>query len=102
MRLDLRRHLPSATFALLVLLVLAGFAGVFIYMGLYNIGADAPHSKLVYGTLDELRERAIANYSRDISRPPTSMVLSALRPVPASTTRCAPAVTSDQVWKGQS
>lgn len=69
MRLDLHRHLPSATFALLVLLVLAGFAGVFIYMGLYNIGADAPHSKLVYGTLDELRERAIANYSRDIKPP---------------------------------
>jgi len=72
MSLDLRRHLPSATFVLIALLVIAGFAGVFIYMGVYNIGADAPHSKLVYGTLDALRERAIANYSRNI-RPPADL-----------------------------
>ena len=69
MRLDLRHHLPSATFVLIVLLVLAGFAGIFVYMGVYNIGADAPHSELVYGALDELRERAIGNYSRDIKPP---------------------------------
>lgn len=67
--LDLRRHLPSATFVLILLLAVAGFAGIFIYLGVYNIGADAPHSKLVYGTLDELRERAIANYSRNIKPP---------------------------------
>lgn len=70
--LNLRRHLPSATFVLVVLLLVAGFAGIFIYMGIYNIGADAPHSKLVYGALNELRERAIANYSRDI-RPPADL-----------------------------
>ena len=69
---DLRGHAPSATFVLLLLLVIAGFTGIFIYMGVYNIGADAPHSRLVYGTLNELRERAIANYSRDI-KPPTDL-----------------------------
>jgi mono/diheme cytochrome c family protein len=68
-RVDLRRHLPSAAFVLILLLVITGFTGIFICMGVYNIGADAPHSKLVYGTLDELRERAIANYSRDIKPP---------------------------------
>jgi mono/diheme cytochrome c family protein len=66
---DFRRHLPSTSFVLIVLLVVAGFAGIFIYTGLYNIGADAPHSRLVYLTMDELRERAIARHARDISVP---------------------------------
>ena len=65
----LRRHLPSATFALVLLLIVAGFAGIFIYAGFYNIGADAPHSRIVYTTLDQLRERAIASHSRDIVPP---------------------------------
>ena len=65
----IRRHLPSAAFVLAVLIVLAAFAGIFIYAGVYNIGADAPHSGFVYKTLDELRERAIANYSRKIVPP---------------------------------
>src|SRR4051794_33743470 len=66
----LKDHLPSAVFVLAALLVLAAFAGIFIYAGVYNIGADTPHSGLVYNTLDELRERAIANYSRNIVPPP--------------------------------
>lgn len=67
--LDLRRHLPSTAFVLVILLIIAGFAGIFIYAGIYNIGADAPHSRLVYTTLDQLRERAIANYSRNLVPP---------------------------------
>jgi len=70
--LNLRRHLPSTAFALTSLVAIAGLAGLFIYMGVYNIGADAPHSKLIYSMFDELRERAIANYSRDI-RPPADL-----------------------------
>lgn len=66
---DLKRHLPSTAFVLVVLLILAGFAGAFIYSGIYNIGADAPHSKAVYTTLRELRENAIAHHSRDIAVP---------------------------------
>lgn len=67
--LDLHRHLPSTAFVLILLLVAAGFAGAFIYMGVYNIGADEPHWKSVYMTLDQLRERAIAHHSRDIVPP---------------------------------
>ena len=67
--LNLNRHLPSATFVLLILLVLAGFAGVFIYIGAYNIAADAPHWKWVYSTLDAVREQSIAARSRDIKAP---------------------------------
>lgn len=65
----LRRHLPSAAFVLVILLLLAAFAGIFIYGGIYNIGADAPHSKFVFSALDELRDRAIASYSRDVKPP---------------------------------
>ena len=63
------RHLPSTAFVMLVLLILAGFAGIIIYAGVYNIGADAPHSRFVYMALDQLRERAIAHHSRDIVPP---------------------------------
>jgi mono/diheme cytochrome c family protein len=63
------RHLPSMTFLLIVLLVVAGFVGAFIYTGVYNIGADAPHSRLVYRMLRDLRENAVASHSRGISAP---------------------------------
>ena len=65
----LSRHLPSMVFVLALLLVLAAFAGIFIYTGLYNIGADAPHSGLVYNALQELRERSIESRSRSIVPP---------------------------------
>ena len=67
--LDLHRHLPSTAFVVLFLLVASGFAGVFIYAGIYNIGADEPHSKLVYNTLDQMRERAIKHHAREIVPP---------------------------------
>lgn len=67
--LDLSHHLPSATFLFVAALAAAGFAGIFIYTGLYNIGADAPHSKAVYGVLDTLRENAIAHHARNITPP---------------------------------
>jgi len=68
-RLNLRRHLPSATFALIVPVVLAAAVGIFIYVGFYNIGADAPHSGLVYNVLQTLRERSIETRARGIHPP---------------------------------
>ena len=47
-RETMRRHLPSwpltGALAALVLLLVAGF----IYFGVYNIAADAPHTHVVY------------------------------------------------------
>jgi mono/diheme cytochrome c family protein len=57
------------TFVVIVLLLLAAFAGAFIYAGIYNIGADAPHSTVVFRALQELREQAIASYSRHVTPP---------------------------------
>jgi len=66
---DLKRHLPSVTFVIILLIVISALAGIFIYAGAYNIGADAPHSRLVFNILDELRDRSIATYSRGIVPP---------------------------------
>ena len=66
---DLKQHLPSAAFIFVSLLIVAGFVGAFLYTGIYNIGADAPHSSEVYGLLRELRENAIAHHARGIEVP---------------------------------
>lgn len=51
------------------LLAIAVVAGAFLYTGVYDIGADAPHSRLVYGLLDTFRERSIAHGARNIAVP---------------------------------
>ena len=66
---DLKRHLPSTAFVLIFLIVIAAFGGIFIYAGIYNIGADDPHSRVVYNLLGKLREQSIASYSRGIQVP---------------------------------
>jgi len=70
-RLDLRRHLPSLTFVGLAGLVIGVFAGAFIYTGVYNIGADAPHTKPVYWAIENLRDRSIAVRASGITVPTT-------------------------------
>ena len=67
--LDLHRHLPSTAFVILVALVLAALGGVFIFAGVYNIGADAPHYKPIYMALEQLRDRAIAHHAKNITVP---------------------------------
>jgi mono/diheme cytochrome c family protein len=66
---DLQRHLPSLTFVGLAGLVIGALVGVFIYAGVYNIGADAPHTKLVHWAILNLRDRSIAIRARDIAVP---------------------------------
>ena len=66
---DLKRQLPSTAFVVILLIIVAAFGGIFIYTGIYNIGADDPHSKAVYMTLTQLRENAIAHHARNIAVP---------------------------------
>ena len=65
----LERHLPSTAFVLLLVILVAAFGGIFVYAGFYNIGADAPHSGLVYNVLQELRDRSVASGARNIHPP---------------------------------
>ena len=66
---DIRRHLPSTAFVIVAALLVAAVAGAIAYAGVYNIGADAPHSRIVYWSLETIRDRAIANYSSGIAVP---------------------------------
>jgi len=52
-----------------VLAILAAGAGVFVYSGIYNIGADDHHTKPVFAVLQTLRERSIHARSKDITVP---------------------------------
>jgi mono/diheme cytochrome c family protein len=65
----MRRHLPSLAFVTVVLVATAGVAGAFIYSGIYDIGADAPHSRVVFGILDEFRDHSVASHARRIKVP---------------------------------
>ncbi len=55
-----RYHLPSLSFAVGLVAVLVIGAAACIYLGAYNVAADAPHTPLVYSMLDQLRNRSIA------------------------------------------
>lgn len=67
--IDFRRHMPSATFAALTVLILAGLAGIAIFLGLYNIAADAPHYRFTYWLIENLRDQSIAARARSIAVP---------------------------------
>lgn len=66
---DLKRHLPSTAFVALLVVIISAGAAVFIYSGVYDIGADVPHYKPVYRAVDQLREKAIASHARNIAAP---------------------------------
>lgn len=59
------------TFQAAVLLLLLGAigGGLFIYSGAYDIGADAPHTPLVYGILETLRDRSVEKHAAGIQVP---------------------------------
>ena len=59
----------SLTTILIALIVVAALAAAFIYSGVYNIGADAPHSRPVFAMLDALRDRSTARHARGIVIP---------------------------------
>ncbi len=68
-KFDARHHLPSFSFLLVAATTVVVLAAVFIYAGVNNIGADAPHTRVVYTLIDNLRDRSIAVRARDIAVP---------------------------------
>jgi len=64
-----RRHLPSVSFVAVVTVVGVVLAAAFLYFGVYNIAADAPHTRPVYALLENLRDRSIAVHARGITPP---------------------------------
>ena len=57
------------TCVLLAIMGLLG-GGVFLYSGVYDIGADAPHFPVVFALLETFRERSIATHAKGIVVPP--------------------------------
>ena len=65
----LRRHLPSLPFVAVLAALAALGAVAFIYLGVYNIAADEPHTPAVYSVLERLRNQSIQAHARGISPP---------------------------------
>lgn len=68
-RSALKRHLPSIPLVVVLALVLVLGAAAFVYLGIYNIAADEPHSPPVYAMLKRLRDRSIQVHARGITPP---------------------------------
>ncbi len=65
----LRHHLPSGAFVGILSAVVLIAAGLFVYFGMYDIAADAPHTRPVYALLESLRDRSIAVRARGLAPP---------------------------------
>ncbi|MEG3788815.1 cytochrome c [Lysobacter sp. CCNWLW3] len=48
---------------------LAAAAGGFVWAGIYDVGADAPHTRPVYAVLETVRERSIAMRANELQPP---------------------------------
>ena len=61
-----------AEYALVVAIALATLAagvGAYVWSGLYDIGADAPHWKPTHALLETLRDRSIQMHARNLAMP---------------------------------
>jgi mono/diheme cytochrome c family protein len=65
----LRQHLPSVAFVVAAALALAALMGILMVTGVYNIGADAPHTRPVHWLIEAMRDRSIAVRARSVSVP---------------------------------
>lgn len=69
MHSGLRYHLPSLRFVIAVIVAALVLLAAFVWFGIYNIAADAPHSRPVYALLESLCDRSIAVHARGIRQP---------------------------------
>lgn len=68
-RETMRRHLPSFPFVGVLAALVLILAAAFVYFGIYNIAADAPHTPVVHSLIESLRDRSIAVRARGITSP---------------------------------
>lgn len=68
-KFDHRYHLPSLHFIGVLSVVVLALGAIFIYAGVYNIGADAHHARATTALIDGVRERSIAVRARNIKVP---------------------------------
>lgn len=68
----MKSHTRKFTAVIVGLAVLAAAVGVFIWSGLYNIGADDPHFRATYAILETLRDRSIETRASKLEVPDLS------------------------------
>lgn len=56
--------------ALLIVGALVASAFAFVYAGIFNVAADAPHSAFTYTIMEAVRSRSIATRAKDVQPPP--------------------------------
>ncbi|WP_368039578.1 cytochrome c [Sphingomonas sp. ID1715] len=56
-------------FVVVLTACLSAAAAAFVWLGVYNIAADAPHTQAVYAIIEKLRDRSKAARARDIAPP---------------------------------
>ncbi|HJW06965.1 MAG TPA: c-type cytochrome [Rhodanobacter sp.] len=92
------------TLAVFCAIVVAG-VGVFVWSGIYNIGADEHHTKPVYALMQALRERSIERHAKDIAVPnldDPSLILKGAGQYAAMCTGChlAPGMAENEMRPG--
>lgn len=66
----MKKHVKHHSITVLATLLIVALGGLlFVYSGLYNIGADDPHIKPVYALIQTLRDRSIEYRSDGITPP---------------------------------
>jgi mono/diheme cytochrome c family protein len=65
----LRRRLATAGIVAAVALAIPAAAALFVYSGVYDIGADVPHTKPVFWLIDQFRDRSVAVRAAQVTPP---------------------------------
>lgn len=66
----MKQHIKHHSITVITLLVLLAVgAGLFVYSGVYNVGADDPHTKPVFAIMQTLRDRSIHVRSESLALP---------------------------------
>ena len=66
---QLRRHLLIAAMVVLAIAAIPAGIALFLYSGVYDIGADVPHTKPVFWFISQFRDRSIAVRAAQIAPP---------------------------------
>jgi mono/diheme cytochrome c family protein len=64
-----RRRLGVAAIVALAILAVPAAGAAFLYSGVYDIGADAPHTKPVFWLLDTFRDRSVEAHAQGLTPP---------------------------------
>ena len=66
---QLRRHLLIAAMVALAIAAIPLAMALFLYSGVYDIGADVPHTKPVFWLISQFRDRSVAVRAAQITPP---------------------------------